>query len=76
MAGWRQAIELALSEEDVNRLGVVARREVKLIKETAAAAKQEPSDAVAIVYDVKPARPIRVTSASRSRRPSTKFYKL
>ena len=30
-------------------------REVKLIKETAAAAKQEPSDAVAIVsYDEKP----------------------
>ena len=25
MAGWRQAIELALSEEDVTRLGVVAR---------------------------------------------------
>ena len=30
-------------------------REVKLIKETATAAKQEPSDAVAIVsYDEKP----------------------
>ena len=30
-------------------------REVKLIKETAAAAKEEPSDAVAIVsYDEKP----------------------
>ena len=39
-------------------------REVKLIKETAAAAKEEPSDAVAIVsYDEKPGIQAIVTTA-------------
>ena len=46
MTAWRQAIELSIGDEDVAR---------KIIKETAAAAKQKPSDAVAIVsYDEKP----------------------
>src|ERR1700739_472475 len=67
MAGGRKAMELAIGEEDVAALSVIARsrseparrveraRTVKLIKETAAAAQQEPNDAVAIIsYDEKP----------------------
>ena len=66
MAGWRRPIELPhkvryyLERRDPEFKQKMAEvlcvyREVKLIKETAAAAKQEPSDAVAIIsYDEKP----------------------